>query len=77
MLVGRTLVDTSNWYAEVLVINVGSDVVVLSPFSCVGDVVQVSAVTVARTLSTQLLPRAGRALGRTKVCQGYDRKGTN
>ena len=77
MLVGRTLVDTSNWYAEVLVINVGSDVVVLSPFSCVGDVVQVSAVTVARTLSTQPLPRAGRALGRTKVCQGHDRRGTN
>ena len=42
MLGGRTLVDTSNWSAEVLVINPGSDVVVLPPFSCVGDVVQVS-----------------------------------
>ena len=41
------------WSAEVLVINPGSDVVVLPPFSCVGDVVQVSAVTVARTLSTR------------------------
>ena len=34
-------------------INPGSGVVVLLPFSCVGDVVQVSAVTVARTLSTR------------------------
>ena len=54
MLDGRSLVDTSNWSAKVLVINLGSDVVVLPPFSCVGDVVQVSAVTVARTLSTRL-----------------------
>ena len=53
MLVGRTLVDTSNWSAEVFLINPGSDVVVLPAFSCVGDVVQVSAVAVARTMSTQ------------------------
>ena len=53
VLVGRPLVDTSNWSAEVLFINPGSDVVVLPQFSCVGSVVQVSAVTVARTLSTQ------------------------
>ena len=39
---GRTLVDTSNWSAKVLVINPGPDVVVLPPFSCVGNVVQVS-----------------------------------
>ena len=51
VLVGRTLVDTSNWSAEVLLINPGSDVVVLPPFSCVGSVVQVSAVAFARTLS--------------------------
>ena len=44
VLVGRTLIDTSNWSAEVLVINPGSNVVVLSSFSCVGDVVQVSVV---------------------------------
>ena len=42
VLVGRTLVDTSNWSATVLVINPGSDVVVLPS--------QVSAVTVAQTL---------------------------
>ena len=36
LLVGRTLVNTSNWSAEVLVINPGSDVIVLPPFSCVG-----------------------------------------
>ena len=41
VLDGRTLVDTSNGSAKVLVINPGSDVVVLPPFSCVGDVVQV------------------------------------
>ena len=38
VLVGRTLVDTSKWSARVLVINPGSGVVVLPPFSCVGDV---------------------------------------
>ena len=42
VVVSRTLVDTSNWYAKVLVINWGCDVVVLSRFSCVGSVVQVS-----------------------------------
>ena len=41
VLDGHTLVDTSNGSAKVLVINPGSDVVVLPPFSCVGDVVQV------------------------------------
>ena len=51
VLVGRTWVDTSNWSAKVLVIDLGSDVVVLPPFSCVGNVVQVSAVTVAQTMS--------------------------
>ena len=48
VLVGRTLVNTSNWSASVLVINPGSGVVVLPPFSCVGSVVQVSAVAVAQ-----------------------------
>ena len=60
VLIGRTLVDTSSWLAEVLVINPGSEVVVLPPFSCVGDVVEVSAVTVARTMSTLMgLLRSG------------------
>ena len=45
VVVCRTLVDTSNWSAKVLVINPGSDVV-LPPFSCAGSVVQVSAVTI-------------------------------
>ena len=49
----RALVDTSNWSAEVLLINPGSNVVVLPALSCVGDVVQVSVVAVVRTLSTQ------------------------
>ena len=47
ILVSRTLVDTSNWSARVLVINPGSDAVVLPMFSCVGNVVHVSAVSVA------------------------------
>ena len=34
-------------------INPGSDVVVLPPFSCVVDVVQVSAVSIARAASIQ------------------------
>ena len=44
----------SNWSAEVLLINQGFDVVALPVFSCIGDVVQVSAVAVARILSTRL-----------------------
>ena len=54
MLHGRTLVDTSNWSAKVLPINPGSDVVVLPPFSCVGNVVQVSVVTIAQKMSIRL-----------------------
>ena len=41
----------SNWSANVLVINAGSDVVLLPPFSCVGNVVQVSAVSIAQAVS--------------------------
>ena len=69
VLVCHILVDMSNWSTKVLVINPGSDVVVLPPFSCVGDVVQVSAVTVARTplirpeaTSPGLFPRISRIL---------------
>ena len=53
VLVGRTLFDTSNWSAEVILTNPGSDVVILPAFSGAGDVVQVSVVAVARALSTQ------------------------
>ena len=45
VLVGRTLVDTSDWSASVLLINPGSDMVVLPLFSCVGNLVPVSAVS--------------------------------
>ena len=48
VLVGRTLVDASEWSASVLWVHPGSDVVVLPSFSCVGDLVPVSAVSVAR-----------------------------
>ena len=52
VVVSRTLVDTSDWSAQVLLINPVSDVVVLPPFSCAGSVVQVSAVTMARDMSS-------------------------
>ena len=41
VLVVRTLVDASNWSASILLINPGSDTVVLPSFSCVGDLVPV------------------------------------
>ena len=47
VLVGRTLVDASQWSASVLLVNPTSDVVVLPSFSCVGELVPVSAVSVA------------------------------
>ena len=50
VLVGRTLVDASEWSASVLLINPGLDMGVLPSFSCVGDLVPVSAVSVARTM---------------------------
>ena len=53
VVVGCTLVDTLNWSAKGLVINPGSDAVVLPPFSCVGSVVQVSAVTIAQDMLAQ------------------------
>ena len=70
VLGGRTLIDTSIWSAKVLVINLGSDIVVLAPFSCVGNVVQVPAVTIAWSLLIQpetmhrlgLFPRISRIL---------------
>ena len=49
VLVGRTLVDASEWSASVLLVNPGSDVVVLPSFSCVGDLVPASVVSVARS----------------------------
>ena len=37
VLVDRTLVDTSQWSASVLLVNPSSEVVVLPSFSCMGD----------------------------------------
>ena len=47
VLVGRTLVDASSWSASVLMVNPSVDVIVLPCFSCVGNLVPVSAVSVA------------------------------
>ena len=49
-MVGRTLVDASDWSANVLLINPGSDMVVLPSLLCVGNLVPVSAVLFARTV---------------------------
>ena len=50
VLVGRNLVDASDWSANILLINPGSDTVVLPSFSYVGDLVPVSAVSVAQAV---------------------------
>ena len=50
ILVGRTLVDVTDWSASVLLISPGSNTVVLPSLSCVGDLVLVSAVSLARTV---------------------------
>ena len=50
VLVGRTLVDSSSWSASVLMVNPSADVIVLPCFSCVGNLVPVSAVSVAPVL---------------------------
>ena len=49
VLVGHTLVDASSWSASVLMVNPSSDVIVLPSFLCVGNLVPVSAVSVALT----------------------------
>ena len=60
VLVGSPLVDASEWSASVLLVNPGSDVVGLPSFSCIGDLVQVSAVSMAR--SAIVSPGVGRTL---------------
>ena len=60
VLVGRTLVDASDWSASVLLINPGYDMVILPSFLCVGDLVPVSTVSVAR--SVVVAPEANRPL---------------
>ena len=47
VIVGRTLVYTSSWSASVLMVNPSADVIVLPCFACVGNLVPVSAVSLA------------------------------
>ena len=54
VIVGRTLVDASSWSASVLMVNPSADVIVLPCFACVGNLVQVLAVSVA--LAEPVLP---------------------
>ena len=60
VLVGHTLVDASQWSASVLLLDPSSEVVVLPSFSCVGELVPVSAVAVARSAVNP--PRVDRTL---------------
>ena len=54
VIVGCTLVDSSSWSASVLMVNPSVDVIVLPYFACVGNLVPVSAVSVA--LAEPVLP---------------------
>ena len=47
VIVGHTLVDTSSWSASVLMVNPNADEIVLPCFVCVGNLIPVSAVSVA------------------------------
>ena len=47
VLVGCTLVDASKWSATVLMVNPSSEVVGFPSFTCVGNLVPVSAVSTA------------------------------
>ena len=47
VVVGRTLVDASSWSVGVLMVNPNAEEIVLPSFTCVGDLVPVSAVSVA------------------------------
>ena len=60
VLVGRTLVDASEWSASFLLVNPSSDIVVLPSFSGVGELVPLSAVLVAR--SAVVSPGVGQTL---------------
>ena len=79
VLVGHTLVDALDWSASVLLVNPGSDVVVLPSFSCVGTLVPVSAVLVARSVT--IVPETGRALPEhledivTRLAPPWERRG--
>ena len=47
VVVGHTLVDASSRSASVLMVNPNAKEIVLPSFTCLGDLVQVSAVSVA------------------------------
>ena len=47
VVVGHTLVDVSSWSASVLMVNPNAEEIVLPSFTCVGDLVPMSAVSVA------------------------------
>ena len=47
VVVGHTLVATSSWSASVLMVNPNAEDIVLPSFTCVGNLVPVSAVSVA------------------------------
>ena len=47
VMVGHTLVDASSWSASVLIVNPNAEKIVLPSFAFVGDLVPVSAVSVA------------------------------
>ena len=55
VVVGHTLVDASSWSASVLVVNPNAEEIVLPSFTCVGNLVPVSAVSVA--MAEQALPK--------------------
>ena len=55
MVVGHILVDASSWSASVLMVNPNVEDIVLPSFTCVGNLVPVSAVSVA--MAEQTLPK--------------------
>ena len=55
VVVGHTLVDASSWSASVLMVNPNAEEIVLPSFTCVGNLVPVSAVSEA--IAEQALPK--------------------
>ena len=55
VVVGHTLVDASSWSASVLMVNPNAEEIVLPSFTCVGNLISVSAVAVS--MAEQALPR--------------------
>ena len=55
VVVGHTLVDASSWSASVLMVNPNAAEIVLPSFTCMGNLIPVSAVSVA--MAEQGLPK--------------------